>query len=255
MKTIVEEKPISFKELEQKIFSYVCELGREITTAMLEAYDKELAEGRDKKNYRDKGIRTTTIKTVYGEVSYGRHVYQTKLEDGKKACVYLLDEAMQMEKIGLISTNLAEKLAMTVTEAPYRVTAETISSTCGQSISAGGVWNVMQRLGERISEEEEHAVKQMHADQSEGKKEIPVLFEEMDGVWLSMQDEQHKKMKKQEMKVFTMYEGWDAEKEKQGRSSLVGKTMLAGMEKSKKFHEKREACICKKYDADDLRAI
>lgn len=139
MKTIVEEKQISFKELEQKIFSYVCELGREITTAMLEAYDKELAEGRDKKNYRDKGIRTTTIKTVYGEVSYGRHVYQTKLEDGKKACVYLLDEAMQMEKIGLISTNLAEKLAMTVTEAPYRVTAETISSTCGQSISAGGV--------------------------------------------------------------------------------------------------------------------
>ena len=93
MKTIVEEKPISFKELEQKIFSYVCELGREITTAMLEAYDKELAEGRDKKNYRGKGIRTNTIKTVYGEVSYGRHVYQTKLEDGKKACVYLLDES------------------------------------------------------------------------------------------------------------------------------------------------------------------
>ena len=48
-----------------------------------------------------------------------------------------------------------------------------------------------------------------------------------------------------------MYEGWDAEKEKQGRSSLVGKTMLAGMEKSKKFHEK-EACICKKYDADEI---
>ena len=51
---------------------------------------------------------------------------------------------------------------MTVTEAPYRVTAETISSTCGQSISAGGVWNVMQRLGERISEEEEHALSLIH---------------------------------------------------------------------------------------------
>ena len=47
--------------------------------------------------------------------------------------MYLLDEAMQMEKIGLISTNLAEKLAMTVTEAPYRVTAETISSTCARA--------------------------------------------------------------------------------------------------------------------------
>ena len=36
-----------------------------------------------------------------------------------------------------------------------------------------------------------------------------------------MQEEHHKKMKKQEMKVFTMYEGWDAEKEKPNRSTLV----------------------------------
>ena len=74
----------------------------------------------------------------------------------------------------------------------------------------------------------------------------------MDGVWLSMQDKDHKEMKKQEMKVATMYEGWDAEKEKQNRSTLVGKTMLAGMERSQEFHEKREACIRKKYDADEI---
>ncbi len=246
MESIVEEKLVSFKELEQKIFKYVCELGREITQIMLESYDEELAVSRDTKQYRDKGKRRTTIKTVYGEVEYRRRVYQTTLEDGRKAHVYLLDKAMQMDKIGLISTNLAEKLAMTVTESPYRVTADIISSTCGQSISAGGVWNVMQRLGERISEEEEYAVEQMEADQTEGKREIQVLFEEMDGVWLNMQDEHHKKMKKQEMKVFTMYEGWDAEKEKQGRSTLVEKEMLAGMEKSTEFHEKREACIRKK---------
>lgn len=252
MNTIVEERLISFKELEQKVFKYVCELGCEITRIILESYDKELAGSRDSRQYRDKGVRKTSIKTVYGEVEYWRRVYRTSLEDGKKAYVYLLDEAMQMDKIGLISTNLAEKIAMTVTESPYRVTADAISSTCGQSISAGGVWNIMQRLGERISEEEEHAVKQMNAGQSEGKREIPVLFEEMDGVWLSMQDEHHKKMKKQEMKVFTMYEGWDAEAEKQGRSTLAAKTMLAGMEKSSKFHEKREACIRKKYNAEEI---
>lgn len=252
MKSIVEEKLISFKELEQKVFRYVCELGCEITKIMLESYDDELAAARDTKQYRDKGGRKTSIKTVYGEVEYCRRVCQTTLEDGVKAFVFLLDEAMQMDKIGLISTNLAEKIAMTVTESPYRVTADAISSTCGQDISAGGVWNMMQRLGERISEEEEHAVKQMKADQSEGQKEIPVLFQEMDGVWLNMQDKNHKKMKKQEMKVFTMYEGWDAEKEKEGRSSLVEKTMLAGMEKSGEFHEKREALIRKKYNADEI---
>ena len=252
MNTIVEEKLISFKELEQKIFKYVCELGCEITRIILEAYDDELAASRDTKQYRDKGGRKTSIKTVYGDVEYWRRVYRTTLEDGERAHVFLLDQAMQMDKIGLISTNLAEKIAMTVTESPYRVAADAISNTCGQDISAGGVWNVMQRLGERISEEEEYAVKQMNADQAEGQREIPVLFEEMDGVWLNMQDEHHKKMKKQEMKVFTMYEGWDAQKEKEKRSTLVGKTMLAGMEKSADFHEKREACIRKKYNADEI---
>ncbi|WP_419094250.1 ISLre2 family transposase [[Ruminococcus] torques] len=253
MKSIVEEKLVSFKELEQKVFKYVCELGCEITRVLLETYDRELAATRDTRQYRDKGKRRTCIKTVYGTVEYERKVYKTSLEDGKTAYVYLLDQAMQMDKIGLISTNLAEKLAMTVTESPYRTTADIISSTCGQSISAGGVWKVMQRLGERISEEEDHAVKQMNADQAEGQREIPVLFEEMDGVWLNMQDEHHKKMKKQEMKVFTMYEGWDEEKEKNNRSTLVGKTMLAGMEKSSEFHEKREACIRKKYNADEIQ--
>ncbi len=252
MNSIVEENLISFKELEQKIFAYVCELGREITQIMLEAYDKELSEGRDKKAYRSKGSRRTAIKTVYGEVGYSRRVYQTETEDGRKAHVFLLDQAVQMDKIGLISTNLAEKIALTVTESPYRVTADIISQTCGQSISAQGVWNMMQRLGERIDEEETHAVKQMNANQSEGTRGLGVLFEEMDGVWLSMQDEHHKKMKKQEMKVFTMYEGWNAEAEKQNRSSLVGKTMLAGMEKSPQFHEKREGLIRRKYDADEI---
>ena len=121
-------------QLEQKIFDYVCELGRDITRIMLESYDEELSASRDTKQYRDKGKRKTAIKTVYKEVEYRRRVYRTTLEDGRKAHVYLLDRAMQMDKIGLISTNLAEKIAMTVTESPYLATADIISSTCGQSI-------------------------------------------------------------------------------------------------------------------------
>lgn len=133
------------------------------------------------------------IKTVYGTVEYSWRIYRTTTQDGEKAYVYLLDEAMQMDKIGMISTNLEEKIVIAITEAPYRVTVDTISSTCGQSISAAGVWNVIQRLGEKISEEENHAVKQINADKPEGKREITVLFEKMDGVWLNMQDKEHKK--------------------------------------------------------------
>lgn len=66
-----------------------------------------------------------------------------------------------------------------------------------------------------------------------------------------MQDSGHKKASKQEMKIFTMYEGWDADSPK--RSRLVNKKMLAGMEKSDLFHQKREALIEKVYDAEEIR--
>ena len=194
---IVEEKLISFKTLEQEIFKNACKIAREHTKNILESYDDMLSRERDASKYRNKGKRKTSIKTVYGEVEYERRVYQTRLADGTKAHVYLLDRHMGMEKIGLISTNLAEKIANSVTELPYRASAEILSSSTGQVISAGGVWNVTQELGVRISSEEELDVKKM--------------------------------------KAFTMYEGWDAEKEKEGRSTLVEKVVFAGMDGSRGF--------------------
>ena len=250
MKSIVEENLVTFKELEKKIFAYVCETAVEMTQIILEDYDKELHAERERSRYRDKGTRTTTIKTVYGDVTYERHVYQTTDEEGHKAFVYLLDEAVHMDKIGLISTNLAEKIADCVTQNPYRVTADIISHTSGQTISHGGAWKLVQKLGERVSSEEEQQVKQMNADEMEGNREIRVLFEEMDGVWLRMQGKDHKTIAKQEMKVATMYEGW--EKESGSRSRLCGKRVMAGMEKSREFHEKREAQIRSIYNADEI---
>ena len=82
MNTIVTEGLVSFKELEQKIFTFVCELGKEMTKIILESYDNELAESRNRKEYRDKGTRDTSIRTVYGDVSYSRRVYRTQNEDG-----------------------------------------------------------------------------------------------------------------------------------------------------------------------------
>lgn len=250
MNTILDEKMIPFKELEKKVFDYTCEIGRMIIKTMLESYDEQLLETRNKKELRCKGTRQTTIKTVMGEVEYSRNVYQAKDEEGHKVWVYLLDQEIQMDKIGLISTNLAEKIASVVTDNSYHKTAEIISSTIGQTISHGGAWNLVQKLGERISEEETNRVKEMDVTGGKGEKEIKLLFEEMDGVWLKMQGKGHKKFPKQEMKVATMYEGWIDD----GRSCsrLSGKTLIAGMEKSDEFHAKREARIRSIYNADEI---
>ena len=56
----------------------------------------------------------------------------------------------------------------------------------------------------------------------------------------------------QEVKVATTYDGWDSESERLKRSTLVGKHVVAGIEDSRTFHEKREADIRKRYAAEEI---
>ena len=252
MGIIAGEKGQTFKELEQEIFRDVCQAGVVLTQKMLEAKDEELFKQRDASAYKNEGFRKTSIKTLYGPVAYSRRVYRTVFEDGRTGYVYLLDEYLGAGKMGLISENLAERIADLATEAPCRETAAAVTEMTGTSISAQGAWGIMQKLGERVSDEERHDVAKMASGESEGKRITPVLFEEMDGVWIRQQGRRHEKKPMQEVKVAATYEGWDEEKEKQNRSTLLGKHIVAGIEDSRTFHEKREADICKRYDVDEI---
>ena len=252
MGIILEDKEYSFKELEREIFRIICQIGVELTQEILKSKDQEIFNSIDKEAYRSKGFRKTSVKTQYGEVEYRRRVYRTVLEDGRKAFVYPLDDAIGMKRIGLISENLAEIIADASTEEPYRKASDAVSTMTGCSISAQGAWNVMQKIGERIDEEEAYAVSQMKTEQSRGTKVLLVLFEEMDGVWIRQQGPHHEKKPMQEVKVATTYEGWDAGKESAGRSTLAGKHVIAGIENARTFHEKREADIQSRYDVDEI---
>jgi len=251
MELIIKDKIISFKELEQNIFKYICQCGCEMAKIILQDYDKELEKARDKKAYRHKGTRTTSIKTVFGEVVYERTVYKHVNEEGKTEWIYLLDEALAMDKIGLISTNLAEKIAETITKESYRGTADVVSQTTGQAISHGGAWNLVQKLGDKICAEEKALVADMNAGGIAGEEVTPILFEEMDGVYISMQGKDRPgKKRSREMKVAVAYRGW--EKDGKANTKLVGKIMTAGMENANEFLAIREAMLQKKYNTDEI---
>lgn len=104
--------------------------------------------------------RRRTIKTVYGEVSYRRAVYETVEEDGIRHYVYLLDETLELDNVGLISTNMAELLVKGISELSYRECASKVSEMTGQTIRAMGVWNVIQKLGRKVCEEEKQLVEE-----------------------------------------------------------------------------------------------
>ena len=246
---ILNKDVVTFKEIEQTIYKIFCNAAAEFTADLLKAIDEKLFEDRDKSEYRDKGLRKSTIKTVYGEVEYSRHVYLTKADDGKNKAIYLLNKELGMDTIGLVSTNLAEKVIEAATAVPFRKSAELVSETTGQTISHGGVWNIVQAMGEKLAEEENQLVKEFQAEQARGTREIPVLFEEMDGVWLKGQ-ERGRKAPGIEVKMGTMYEGWKSATGK--RSQLAGKTVLASIGKSTLFHEKWEAKIQSIYDPEKI---
>ena len=252
MKTMIAENGVTFKELEKNIYKCICELGQSFTKEFLERYDRMLMKERDKTKYRHKGLRQTTIKTVYGEVTYNRAVYEVVEEDGTKHFVYLLDETLELENIGLISINMAELLVKGITEQSYRACAAQVSEMTGQTISAMGVWNVIQALGAKVCEEEKELTDAHKQGKIHGEKESPVLFEEADGVYIKLQGKDRKKSKqdKAEIKIGIAYDGW--KKTSEDRYALVNKVIVAGFAHAKEFHEYREAAIAEKFNLDEV---
>ena len=252
MKSMIKENGVTFKDLEKNIFAWICQIGREFTREFLERYDQMLMKERDKEKYRHKGTRKTTIKTVYGEVTYYRVVYEVKEEDGSRHFVYLLDETLELENVGLISTNMAELLVKGITELSYRECAAKASEMTGQAISAMGVWNVIQALGEKVCEEEAALTEAYKKGLIHGEKEVPVLFEEADGVYVNLQGEDRKKAKKgkAELKVGIAYDGW--KKVGKERYELSNKVAAAGFAHAKEFHEYREAAIAETFNLEEV---
>ncbi len=252
MKSMIIENGVTFKELEKNIYRWICQIGQEFTKEFLERYDQMLMKERDKSRYRHKGLRQTTIKTLYGEVSYQRAVYAVREEDGTKRFAYLLDETLDLENVGLISTNMAELLVKGITEQSYRACAAQISETTGQTISAMGVWNVIQALGAKVCEEEKELTQAYKKGKVQGEKEVPVLFEEADGVYLKLQGKDRKKtgQDKAEMKLGIAYDGW--KRTGKDRYELVNKVVVAGFSRAKEFHEYREAAIASKFNLDEV---
>jgi hypothetical protein len=217
----------------------------------LEQYDAELMRSRDHEKYRNKGKKQTTLKTVMGEVVYERALYRFTDENGVTAGVYLLDEAVGESVSGQISPLLAEKIAETVCEMSYRKTAEAVSAMTGQTISHGGVWNVIQALGERADKQEKEDARLNKLHQGRGKREVKLLFEEQDGVWLNLQGRDRKRLgSSAEMKVAIAYDG--AKQTGKGRFNLANKVACANFEGIDSFVERKEGVIASCYNVDEV---
>lgn len=268
---IIASNEIKFNELEKKIFKFVCFFGCLIIKLLLESYDKKLMNSRDKKKYRHKGLRGTSVNTVMGDVRYKRAMYEIR-EEGVRKTVYLLDEFLNISTEGKVSSNLAQKVIeiVPVTDS-YRKAEKVIEGTTNTTLSHEKIRNIVVKIGERIANKEKEERKLLDKKQLiAGLKEVTALFEEADGLWINLQGKDRKekleknkkkaerenkefnpKMKiKTELKLHVMYEGW---KKDDVRHSLVNKQYIAGIMKPKEIAKLRDARVFTQYDESKIK--
>lgn len=248
---ILTEKEINIKSLEKYFYDYACKLAAEAFKNCLQELDVELMKSRDKELLRHKGYRKTCIKTLMGEVEYSRAVYQVMNSSSEKKFVYLLDEYVGFENIGFISANLVERIADNICETSYGQTAKNISSLTGQTISHQGVWNVVQKLGTQIEAKENRYIELNKEHKLHGEREIAILFEEADGVFVKKQKRyRHNGNNAFELKIAIAHEGW--RETAPNRSELANKTVVCDIASGTEFNKRKEAVLSSKYNTDEI---
>lgn len=250
---IIANQEISFNDLENQIHRQLCEIGCELLKKILETIDAQIMTERTVGIYNNLGFRSTHIETIMGRVDFKRRLYSCLDEEGQKKYVFLLDEKINLFGIGKMSSSLIEVIAKQVSIDAFRAAADAISTMTGIQISHGSVWNMTQKIGEKIKEIEDQNVALYKAEQVTGQREVDVLFEEADGVYLKLQGKDRKKHgKKKEMKLAVTYEGW--KEERKGRFILENKKFCSSFEDSKKFNILKESMIASQYNVDEIKS-
>jgi hypothetical protein len=240
-----------FKDLEKKIYGYFCNAACEFMKDILENMDIEIMKTRDKKRYRLKNSnnRENTIITLMGEVTYNRRYYRGVNEDGEIHHCYLLDQMLGIEGKEKLSKNVKEAAVETATRLSFRKSAELINKNNAYTLSPQTIWKEVQIAGDKVKLLENRRIEGYLSGELNGEKEVPILFEEKDGVYLSIQGEKNKK----EIKVAKVYEGWKNKTPGSKEHITVNRMYVAGFEDGRSFDVRVNSTIAGIYNTDKIK--
>ena len=250
-----KENLSNFSDLAKSVLQYSHSFGRELLRRLLEERDAELRKTRDTTRYVNKGKRKTCLRTLLGDVEFERTVYIDKAAPEGRRCVHLLDEDLEIDTVGLVAPDACETIAAAICETTYRRTSQMLAETTGLNLSPQGVWDVVQKLGAYRGEQLDRLSELAKASRSEGTIQTRLLYEEDDGIWLSLQGPDRKKHGPgREMKIGIAYEGvlWEGGKTGKARRTLHNKVAYASFESAADYREHKEGLIASRYDVDRI---
>lgn len=291
--TSLTKNIVNFKMYEEKVLEMSKKVGSNSIKTQLEAIDKDILRNRNKKIFRNKGKKRLDFKTTLAEVEIYRRVYLIdekelkNIEDKENNSLYqlarkrldlgfkticLLDELLSLKKFGKLSEGVVELIVKYIQDNSYRKTAEIVNDITGLNISSTTVWNIVKIIGNMLKEKEIYEFEKSTEELIECKnKDNHIVFNELDGVYFTLQGKDRKNavqlykkrhpdkefvpksVRKKELKVVTIYEGW--KKEGKNRNSLINKKIYAQVVDNFKIKELTTMYIDNTYDQKQLKLI
>jgi len=199
-KTIRREITPEAADLDGEMVKMMIEMGKEAIAGGLEAIDDQIRE-REANGWKNLGRERHRVITAVGEVEIKRRVYRDGVGKRRKP----LDEMMGLERYQR-ETNVVRMMgAWLATQNSYRDAADELSYLVKNKITHSKIQRMVWSIGNALADMEEAEINQWDGSEDwEEKIRSPILFGESDGVMISLQREQQRKV---EARVGIMYTG------------------------------------------------
>lgn len=166
--------------------------------------------------------------------------------------LYLLDKSMGLDTVGFFSDTVCMMAAEAACAVSYRTAATTLNDLTGLNLSHESVWRIVQEMGHWALNRVDDLAAAAEAGHGAGVYETPVLYEEMDGVYLALQGKDREEYgSSKEMKVSIAYSGVYADAS--GRRVLANKVSFANFESANRFRSHAEGVVADFYAVDAVK--
>lgn len=255
----ITENSIKFNDLEEKMWKKKMQEGLEELKEQLRKIDNQLLRDKNNKELKVKDFQKTTIKCKFGDLEFYRRRYKLT-KNGKTMMVYLLDIYLELGYSGQYSQSIVELVLKEATEKSYRKTAETIRETTNASITHTAARRILIDFSKKhIEKVEKEKLKLYEKGYIEGQKELKIIFEESDGIYISKQNrKKNKKARKgkklkSEIKIGIVHEGF--EKRYSNDFRVKNKQMVATIKSAKYFKRLIDMVIGTTYKENTIEKI
>ena len=255
----ITENLIKFNDLEEKMWKKKMQEGLEELRDQLKQIDYLLLKNKNNNELEAKDFQWTTIKCKFGDLQLSRRRYKLT-KNGKTASVYLLDIYLELGYSGQYSQSIVEMVIKEATEKSYRKTAETIRENTNVSITHTAARKILIDFSEKhIEKIEKEKLKLYDKGYIEGEKELKIIYEDKDGIYISKQNRKKNKEArkgkklKSEIKIGIVHEGFEKRYSKDFK--IKNKQMVATIKSAKHFKKLVDMTIGTTYKESSIERI